>query len=166
MEPKLPQNIPTWQRTLQRFLMMRPVTSFLAPILCHADTLLLRLSGGRLDFSRAAGLPVIELTTVGAKTGELRTLPLSGCPDGKKIILVASNFGRERNPAWYYNLKANPECMVKKKGFSGTYLARETDGEEREHYWNLAVSYYIGFEAYRQRASHRKIPVMVLEPKH
>jgi deazaflavin-dependent oxidoreductase (nitroreductase family) len=159
------RKIPAWQRALQRFLMKRPVTSFVAPILHHADAVLLRLSGGRLDFSRAAGLPVIELTTVGAKTGKSRTLPLAGYPDGDKFVLIASNFGRERNPAWYYNLKANPECVVKKKEQVGTYIARETEGEERERYWNLAVFYYIGFEAYKQRVSHRVIPIMVLEPK-
>ena len=153
-------------RAFQRFLMWKPVSALFPVILHPVDMFLLRLSGGRWDITRISGLPVIEVTAKGAKSGLPRTIPLAGLPDGNKYILIASNFGQEKNPAWYYNLKANPECVVKKKGRSGTYLARETDGEEREHYWNLAVSYYIGFEAYRQRASRRKIPVMVLEPKH
>ena len=125
----------------------------------------MRLTGGRLDFTRAAGLPLIELTTTGAKSGMPRTLPLAGYPDGDKFVLIASNFGRTRHPAWYHNLKANPECTVKKNGEVVTYIARETEGEERERYWGLAVSYYEGYEAYKQRASHRMMPVMVLEPK-
>ena len=55
-------------------------------------------------------------------------------------------------------------CLSERMGEMGTYIARETEGEERERYWDLAISYYEGYEAYKQRASHRKIPVMVLEP--
>jgi deazaflavin-dependent oxidoreductase (nitroreductase family) len=161
MTPK----IPTWQRIFQRFLMTRAVTAIVAPILHHADTFVLRLTGGRLDFTRASGLPVVELTTTGAKSGQPRTLPLAGYLDGDKFVLIASNYGREHHPAWYHNLKANPECVVKKSGQARTYVARETEDEERERYWDLANSYYEGYEVYRQRASHRKIPVMVLEPK-
>jgi len=149
----------------QRFFSWRPVTTLLAPILQYVDTFFLRLSGGRWDITHLAGLPVIEVTAIGAKSGQARTLPLTGLPDGDKFVLIASNFGREHNPGWYYNLKANPECTVKKKGQSWTYIAREAEGEEHERYYELAVSYYIGYEAYRQRAAHRKIPVMVLEPK-
>ena len=159
------QKIPTWQRIFQRFLMMRAVTAIVAPILHHADAFLLKLTGGRLDFTRASGLPVIELTTTGAKSGQLRTLPLAGYPDGDKFVLIASNYGKTRHPAWYHNLRAFPECTVKKDGLEGEYIARETEWDEREEYWNLAISYYDGYRVYKQRASHRKIPVMVLEPK-
>jgi deazaflavin-dependent oxidoreductase (nitroreductase family) len=159
------KKIPPWQRILQRFLMTRPVTVLVAPILHHVDAFFLRLSGGRLDITRLSGLPVVELTAIGSKSGQPRTLPLAGFSDGDRFVLVASNYGRASHPAWYHNLKANPECIVKKNGKGGTYIARETEGDEREHYWNLAVSYYAGYEAYRQRAAHRKIPVMVLEPK-
>lgn len=145
--------------------MTRPITALVAPILHHADAFLLRLTGGRLDFTRAAGLPVIELTTFGAKSGVPRTLSLAGYPDGDKYVLVASNFGRTRHPAWYHNLKTNPECLVRKNRRAGKYLAREADDEERKRYWELAVSYYVGYEAYEQRAANRKISVMILEPK-
>jgi len=157
--------IPAWQRLFQRFLMTRPVTAIVTPVLHHADSFLLRLTDGRLDFTRAAGLPVIELTTTGAKSKLLRTNPVAGYQDEDKFALIASNFGKPDHPDWYHNLIANPECVVKKRGRARSYIARETNGEEREHYWSLAVSYYAGYKAYRQRASHRKIPVMVLEPK-
>ena len=145
--------------------MSRPITTIVAPILHYADALLLKLTGGRLDFTRASGLPVIELTTTGAKSGQPRTLPLAGYPDGEKFVLIASNYGREHHPAWYHNLKANPECTIKKEGLEDIFVARETDGEERKQCWSLASSYYGGYDVYKRRAAHRMIPVMVLEPK-
>lgn len=137
----------------------------MARILHHADTLMLRLSAGKLTFTQFSGLPVIELTMTGAKSGQQRTLPLAGYPDGERMILVASNFGQAHYPAWYHNLKANPVCLVTKGSRTGTYIAREADEQEYERYFAMAVSYYIGYAAYKQRAKHRKIPIMVLEPK-
>lgn len=159
------KKIPLWQRLLHQLYALRPVTWLMAHILHRADGLLLRLTGGRLTFAQFAGLPVIELTTTGAKSGKERTLPLAGYSDGEKIILIASNFGQKHYPAWYHNLKANPECMVKKDGRTSEYLAREADEQENEDYFDRAVAYYFGYMLYKQRAKHRKIPVMVLEPK-
>jgi deazaflavin-dependent oxidoreductase (nitroreductase family) len=106
------------------------------------------------------------LITTGAKTGKQHTIPLAGFSDEKKFVLIASNFGRKNNPAWYYNLKANPECIVQKDGLKKTFIAREADDRENKYYYDMAISYYIGYAAYRQRAKNRKIPVMVLEPKN
>lgn len=137
----------------------------MARFLHHADTWILRLSSGRLTFAQFSGLPIIELTTTGAKSGKRRTLPLTGLPDGDKIALIASNFGQAHHPAWYFNLKANPECTVKKDGREAVYIAREADKSENRHYYDMAISYYIGYAAYKQRAKNRRIPVIVLEPK-
>jgi deazaflavin-dependent oxidoreductase (nitroreductase family) len=86
--------------------------------------------------------------------------------DGEKIAVIASNFGRAYNPGWYYNLKADPECEVSWNGRSGKYIAREAEGEEREKYWQLGLSYYAGYEKYKAHAAPRRIPVMVVEPKN
>ena len=152
-------------RIFQQFLAWRPISWFMARVLHHADAFLLRLSGGKLTFAQVSSLPIIELTTTGAKSGKQRTLPLTGLPDGEKYALIASNFGQENNPAWYYNLKANPECVVRKNGQVGTYIAREANNQENKYYYDMAISYYIGYTAYKQRAGNRKIPVMILEPK-
>ena len=165
LDSKLSKKIPTWQRLFQQFLALRPVTWLMARVLHHADALLLRLSRGKLTFSQFSGLPIIELTATGAKSGKQRTLPLAGYPDDEKIILIASNFGQKHSPAWYYNLKANPECTVKKDRRAEVYIAREADGQEYEGYYDMAISYYVGYAVYKQRAKNRKIPVMVLEPK-
>jgi deazaflavin-dependent oxidoreductase (nitroreductase family) len=111
------------------------------------------------------GWPIIEITTIGAKTGQPRTMPLIGVIDNEKIAVIASSYGREHNPGWYYNLSAHPECEVLFRGTTKKYTARETDGDEREKYWQLAVSYYAGYEKYKERAAPRHIPVMLLEPE-
>lgn len=152
-------------RIFQKFLALRPVTAIMARILHHADALMLRLSRGKLTFAQFSGLPIIELTTTGAKSGKKRTLPLTGLPDGDKYALIASNYGQAHHPAWYHNLKANPECTLKKDGRTGIYIAREADEQEHEYYYKMAISYYSGYAAYKQRAANRKIPVMILEPK-
>jgi len=157
--------IPPWQRLLQQLLALRPITALMARILHHADALMLRLSGGKLTFAQFSGLPIIELTTTGAKSGKQRALPVAGLPDGEKYILIASNFGRAHLPAWYHNLKTNPECTIKKDGCTREYIAREANEQENKYYYDMAISYYIGYAAYKQRVKNRKIPVMVLELK-
>ncbi len=92
-------------------------------------------------------------------------MPLLGVFDEDKIALVASSFGREHNPDCYYNLKAHPECDVRFHNHSRQYTAREATGEEYQRYWQLANLLYGGYEKYKQRAAHRHIPVMLLEPK-
>jgi len=152
------------QRIIHRFVMLRPVTAFFAPWVHWVDKAVLKLTRGKYTISEMIGWDIIQLTTTGAKTGQPRTMPLIGLFDGEKIALIASSFGRKQNPAWYYNLKAHPECEVQSSKRTGTYIARETDGDEYRKYWQMGVSYYEGYEKYKERAG-RKIPVMVLEPK-
>lgn len=154
-----------YQKLVHLFLMLKPVSAFLAVALHRADTVLLRLTNGKHTVTRIVGLPVIQLTTKGARTGQWRTVPLVSVVDHETIALIASNFGGRHAPGWYYNLKANPECEVKFNGSMKKYIARETSGDEYHHYWQMAVSLYAGYEKYKQRAAHRNIPVMVLKPK-
>lgn len=153
-----------FQKLLHRFLMLRPVSVFLARNLHRMDAVVLKLSKGKHTITELVGLPMIQITTIGAKTGELRTMPLVSLFDGEKIALIASNFGQKHNPGWYYNLKAHPQCTVQVNGHTDEYTARQVEGEEREKYWQMAVSFYKGYELYKVRAAHRQIPVMVLEP--
>ena len=153
-----------FQKFLHRFLMLRPVSAFLARSLHHLDAAMLKLSKGRHTIAELVGLPIIQITTIGAKTGQPRTMPLVSLFDGEKIGLIASNFGQKHNPGWYYNLKKRPKCTIQMGGRSMEYIACQTDGEEREKYWELAVSFYKGYELYKIRAAHRQIPVMILEP--
>ncbi len=154
-----------FQRLIHSFLMWRPVTAFFAPRVHRLDKTILKLTRGKFTPSEILGWNIIQLTTLGAKTGQPRTMPLIGLFDGEKIALIASSFGRKHNPAWYYNLKAHPECQVQSSQRTGAYIARETEGDEYKKYWQLGLSYYEGYEKYKERASHRHIPVMLLEPK-
>ena len=144
--------------------MIRPVTAFFAPRIHRLDKAVMEWTHGKHSFAEMLGWPIIEITTIGAKTGKPRTMPLIGVVAGEKIALIASSFGREHNPGWYYNLKKNPECEVLSGGRTGRYVARELEGDDYDHYWRLAVSYYVGYERYKERASHRHIPVLLLEP--
>ena len=155
----------TIQKFIHRFFMLKPVTAFFATRTHLLDEFVLKLTGGRSTLSELLGWNIIQLVSTGAKTGNQHTSFLIGIIDGEKIAVIGSNFGRKPNPGWYYNMKKYPACEVRLNGKAGNYLARELEGEEREAYWSMAVALYAGYEKYKQRASHRRIPVMLLEPK-
>ncbi|MBN2045747.1 MAG: nitroreductase family deazaflavin-dependent oxidoreductase [Anaerolineales bacterium] len=137
----------------------------LSDTLHRIDKPLLRLSRNRTSFtSMLAGLPVVVLTTTGAKSGLQRHTPLVALAEGDRIILIASYFGSSRHPAWYHNLRANPRVRISYKGQTGEFLARVSSGEECEHFWQLAADLYPGYQLYQQKAGDRQIPVVVLEP--
>src|SRR5881227_3454492 len=99
------------QRILQHFAAWRPSSWLFARVLHPLDRLLLRLSHGRVSIPGVlTGLPVVMLTTIGAKSGKPRTVPLVGLSDGDKVVVIGSNFGQTHHPAWYYNLRAHPEA--------------------------------------------------------
>jgi F420H(2)-dependent quinone reductase len=126
----------------------------------HVDNWLIRTTGGKYNTTFA--WPCLLLTTRGAKTGKPRTAPLVYVMDGENIVLIASKGGNLRHPAWYLNLRANPEVEVFLDGKTARYTAKDADGEERERLWNKAVWVYSGYEKYRRRVGGRKIPVVVL----
>jgi deazaflavin-dependent oxidoreductase (nitroreductase family) len=144
----------------------RPVAWFYARTLHHIDRLVFRLSGRRTTFAAiVSGLPVVMLTTTGARSGRQSTLPVLGLPDDDKVVVIASNYGQRHNPAWYYNLRANPDASVVVGGVERSVLAHEAAGEERDRLWRKGLTIYPGWSSYRERASHRSIPVVVLEPR-
>ena len=122
------------QKFIHRFLMVKPVSAVLSKILHRADALILKHTNGRHTLTKIVGLPIIQLTTIGARTGKARTMPLVSLFDGDKIALIGSNFGQKHNPGWYYNLKAHPKCTVQVSGKPAEYIARQVEGEEREKY--------------------------------
>lgn len=152
-----------FQRALLQFFMLKPVSAVLSHILQPADEVMLFLTRGKHTVAEIV-LPTIELDTIGARTGRRRSHPLGGFLDGDKYILIGSNFGSPHHPAWVHNLRAHPACVVHSMAHSGNYMARETEGEEREKYWQLALSYYKTYAVYEKRAAPRKISVWILEP--
>ncbi len=154
-----------WQRMMQRVAASQPGSWFFSRWLHYIDAPVLRLSKGRVSVpALIAGLPVIALTTTGAKSGKTRTTPLVALEDGDRLVIIASSWGRRKHPSWYYNLRAHPEATVTIRGRGSAYVARAADDDERARYWRQAVEVYPGYAAYERRASNRRIPVLVLEP--
>jgi deazaflavin-dependent oxidoreductase (nitroreductase family) len=127
------------------------------------DRRLIPATKGRL--SVLVGQRVLVLETIGAKSGKRRRTPVAYAPDGDNLVLVASFVGKPVNPAWYHNLKANPRVRVFMPRRSGWFTAHEAEGAERERAWQIACSYYSGYEKYQARTGGRVIPVMVLTPE-
>lgn len=136
-----------------------------ARLLHRIDHVVFRATGGRTTFSAiASGFPVVMLTTTGARTGRPRTMPVLALPDGERMVVIASNFGQRHNPAWHYNLRAYGHADVRIGSRSVPMTARELAGAEREHYFQYGIDVNPGWAHYRSRASHRVIPVIMLEP--
>ena len=153
------------QKVVRQIIATRPAAWALARMIHHLDGAVMRLSGGRTTAAALfSGLPIVSVTTTGAKSGRSRTVPLVGVPDGDRLILIASNWGQSKHPAWYYNVKAHPEVrIVGRDGPPGRlYVAREVTGEERAACWARAVAVYPGYKGYAARAG-REIPVVVVE---
>ena len=147
----------------------RPGAWLFSHVLHHCDRLALKLSKGRSTLTSAlSGLPVIMLTTTGAKSGLTRTVPLLGIYDPNHpndpdyLAIIASNWGQKHYPAWYFNLKANPNATGVINGSTYSYLSREASGAEYDKFWQTASKMYIGFPRYKERASNRHIPIMIL----
>ena len=142
-----------------------PAGRFVAmKIATRVDPVLLRITGGRA--SMGLMMPSANLTTTGAKSGVQRTVTILYFSDGDDVILIASSFGREKHPAWYYNLKAHPEAVLEKRGKRSTYRASEiTEDGERKRLFSQADLVYPGYADYRVRtaAVGREIPIMRLQ---
>jgi F420H(2)-dependent quinone reductase len=127
-------------------------------------TALYRLTGGLIGHRTPGAPPALLLDHVGAKSGAKRTSPLVYGRDGENFVLIASKGGYPKNPAWFHNLKANPDTTIQVGSKRQDVHARVAEGEERARLWKLMVGVYGGYEGYRKR-TEREIPVVVLEPR-
>ena len=124
--------------------------------------LLYRVSGGRIG-GRMMGMPVLLLTTTGRRSGAPRTSPLMYLQEGTASVVIASNAGEPRHPAWWLNLRENPRATVQRGAGITPVVAREVQGDERARLWAKLIAMEPSYETYRQRTT-RQIPVVVLEP--
>jgi deazaflavin-dependent oxidoreductase (nitroreductase family) len=146
LQQQIGYEIPTptaLQRLMWKVSGSRPGAWLFAKTLHHIDRLVLRLTG--------------------ARTGRRREIPLLGVPYGDDIALIGTNFGQRRTPAWYFNLRKNPEADVVYRGQRVSVVAREVEGAEREAIWARGCEIYAGYAAYARRISGRDVHVMVLE---
>lgn len=127
-------------------------------------TWLYRMTGGRVGH-RIPGLgPMLLLDHVGAKSGIKRTAPLLYVDDPPNVVIVASKGGYPQHPAWYHNLRANPDTMVQIGPGHRLVTARVATPEERKRLWPMAVATYSGYRDYQARTD-REIPLVILEPR-
>ncbi len=124
----------------------------------------LALSFGKLGWD-AGGMPVLELTTTGRRSGDPRSVMLtSPLQQGDTLVVVASRGGDDVHPAWYLNLTANPAVRVKWKGAATRgYTARTATAEERGAMWDAIVAKYKNYGAYQDK-TEREIPLVLLTP--
>jgi len=124
------------------------------------DRVLIPLTGARL----AMGPPgqTLLLTTTGAKSGKPRVASLAYLNEGDDLVIIASKGGAPVHPGWYHNLKADPHTRVQHRGGSEERIAREATGEERDRLYARMGGTFANFLAYQERATNRRIPVMLL----
>jgi deazaflavin-dependent oxidoreductase (nitroreductase family) len=126
---------------------------------------ILKISGGHVGF-RVAGMPVVQLTTIGRKSGQPRTVMLtSPARVGEALVVVASRGGDDRNPAWFLNLENDPHVQVAVQGGpSQPMLARVATTQERDELWPQIAAEYTNYAGY-QTKTNRVIPLVLLEPQ-
>ncbi len=148
-------------RAGMRFASSKVGTWIFLNVFAPIDRRLLSATRGRLSVS--VGQPVLLLHSTGARSGEPRKTALAYLADADRIVLIASNGGGTKHPAWYHNLCKHSAVRCTLAGKTAAYRARQAVGEEREALWKKAVAFYPGYAVYEERATERRIPVMVLE---
>lgn len=123
-----------------------------------------RASGGLIGHRFPGAPPMLLLDHVGARSGTRRTTPLVYVDDSPDVVIVASKGGHPRHPAWYHNLRANPDTVVQIGASRRPVRARVATPEERKRLWPMAVATYAGYRGYQERTK-REIPLVVLEPR-
>ena len=121
-------------------------------------------SNGKLMKNFPGGFPICVVTMIGRKSGETREVALIHLPWGDKKLLVASQGGMEKNPVWYYNIKANPDIEIMVAGDKRPFHAEQASPEQKRELWPHLLSLYPDFDEYQAR-TNRDIPVFICSPK-
>jgi deazaflavin-dependent oxidoreductase (nitroreductase family) len=143
------------------------VVDRLSPLLnqgVKGHVLAYRATGGLVGHRVPGVPPMLLLDHVGAISGTHRTTPLAYLGDGEDLVLVASKGGSARHPAWFHNLRANPDTTVQVGSERRAVRARAATSEERARLWPKVVEMYAGYRHY-QRRTEREIPLVILEPR-
>jgi deazaflavin-dependent oxidoreductase (nitroreductase family) len=154
-----------FQRGMQSFASSKPGAWLFSKALRHLDNVVLRLSRGRTTTPELlAGLPVIDVTTTGRKSGLRRTSHLISVPFGDSLALLGTNFGQQATPAWVLNLEAEPRATVSRRGVTREVVARAATAEESAQVLEDSARVYGGYLKYQQRITHRRLRIFLLEP--
>ena len=132
-------------------------------VLMAMNVFLYRLTRGALG-SRMAGQSVLLLPTIGRKSGKAFTIPLNYYRDGENYVVVASNWGKEYHPAWFYNLMQQGRTEIQVKDRKMHVQASQATGDDYDRLWKVVTGkndYYIRY----QKQTDRKIPLIILTPE-
>jgi deazaflavin-dependent oxidoreductase (nitroreductase family) len=153
------------QRGLQELACTRPGAWVFSRSLRHLDDLVSRMTHGRTSAPEVlAGLPVIDVTTTGRRSGRPRTTHLIAVPFQDTLALLGTNFGQPTTPAWVLNLEADPHVSVRHHGSSVEVVARRATDVERVAVLEASARVYGGYLKYQQRITGRRLRIFVLEP--
>ncbi|OBB40515.1 nitroreductase family deazaflavin-dependent oxidoreductase [Mycobacterium sp. 852002-51961_SCH5331710] len=141
-----------------RLMGTAPARWFLGRIGWRIDRAVIKLTNGHVSMSLV--LPEVLLTHTGAKSGQQRSTPLTYFTDAGRVIVIASNYGGDRHPAWFHNVKANPRVTLSARGYRGTFVGEEVTGAERDRLFGLAKQFVPNYADYEKRAGKRRIPVV------
>lgn len=134
--------------------------------LAGANRVLYRLTGGRVGGKLPGyGSPIILVHHTGRKSGEVRVSPLIAIEDEGRWVIIASKGGTKSHPAWFHNLRANPETQIEVGRDQLPVRARVTAGSERERLWQRMAEVYPPYDDYAEYAGEREIPVISLDPR-
>jgi deazaflavin-dependent oxidoreductase (nitroreductase family) len=154
-----------FQRSMQALAGTRPGAWFFSKALRHLDSGMARLTGGRTTIAEVlAGLPVLDVTTTGRRSGQRRTSHLIAIPHGETLALLGTNFGQATTPAWALNLEADPHAHAQFKSHGLDVVARAATEEEITRIFATSREYYGGYAKYQQRITGRRVRAFVLEP--
>lgn len=130
------------------------------------DRATFRVTGHRRTLTAiVSGLPVVRLTTTGARTGMPHAVSVLGFPTTQGLVVAAGNFGRRTEPAWCTNLRRNPRALLWQGLLARVVVAHELTGDARAAAWRQCLAIYPGGAAYARRAGPRVIALFVLEPE-
>jgi deazaflavin-dependent oxidoreductase (nitroreductase family) len=157
------RRLTAYEQAVERVAASRAGAWAFQHVFSAVDRRLLPLTGGRV--SLALGAPVALLETVGARTGRVRRTPVLYLVDDRDVVVVASNVGSDRHPAWLHNLRSQSSVrlLTREHGWRA-YRARVATDGERSARWARAADLFAGYRRYQARAAPREIPVVVLEP--
>lgn len=153
-----------WKRALQSMVSTKGGTAIHRAIAARLDGPIMRATRGHVTLAFGA-VPMLTLTSTGARSGQPRETPLGYFTDGDDVVVIASNYGGARHPAWYHNLVAHPECELRIGEHGGRFVAREATGADRDRLYALAIDLYPGYANYAtQTDGVRTIRVLRLAP--
>jgi deazaflavin-dependent oxidoreductase (nitroreductase family) len=153
-----------FQRLVQSFASTRPGAWFFSKVLHHLDDLVVKVSKGRTSAPEVlAGLPVVDVTSIGRKSGLPRRSHLIAVPIDGTLALLGTNFGQPSTPAWVLNLEANPRATVTYRRRTLEATARPATDDERARVLAGSAQVYGGYLKYQQRITGRRLRIFMLE---